>query len=290
MSSYQANLIFDNTKAAVDIFFHRNGEFKLSIPKDLLLLHSQTCNSIVIDFNMDIDWSILILEHIVRELKRFGYVNFTLLTNYLPFGRANKPESELGCTYAILDTFLIQLRKIGIRKVMTRDIHSMNFCFQPQISIDSDSFVCCMGKHIDKIMAEHGKNAKYLFISPDTGSLSRAREALHAAREKVKGIFFGKDISFIKQRTKTCLKIKFREPEILENENYHNRICIIVDDMVDSGKTIKAAINKVRLLKPKKIYVLATHCLNEYVQFDNDVTFIYEFGERHESRGVQWQG
>ena len=61
------------------------------------------------------------------------------------------------------------------------------------------------------------------------------------------------------------------------NEQYQNRICIIVDDMVDSGKTMLAAIEKVREFKPKKIYVLVTHLLNDEFKAPDGVEFMWKF-------------
>ena len=68
----------------------------------------------------------------------------------------------------------------------------------------------------------------------------------------------------------------------MTNKNF---ICISIKHTYysNSGKTMLAAIEKVREFKPKKIYVLVTHLLNDEFKAPDGVEFMWKFDSVQEA-------
>lgn len=272
------NIVLDvyGYRCLAKVFYHRNGEFKLQLPREKLQqLCVEQSKRIEVYFYFNMKWSEMILAHLVAELRMIGFSTIKLACPYLPFGRANKPEKEDGCRKAISLTFFRMLKKIGINEIITWDFHAGDKCdFMEGIAFKNISFSQLFGEKIADISRWHTRD-KFLVFAPDAGAVDRAWQTYNALSLRLpNNPLFCKYLAFSKERTQDGLKI-YGLSEYASNPSYQNRICIIVDDMIDSGKTMMAAIEKVREFQPKKIYVLVTHLLNKNFRMPEDVEFIW---------------
>jgi phosphoribosylpyrophosphate synthetase len=274
----------DGHRCVATVLYHRNGEFKINLPREKLhdfCIHLSKSIEIYFYFNMK--WSEIILSHIANELKAVGFSNVKLVCPYLPFGRANKPEKEYGCRKDILSTFFEMLKAAGIDEVCTSDFHlnikSNVFC---GIKFRNIEFSELWQEEITKISRIHS-NDKFLVFAPDSGAVDRAWQTWTVLSYNLpSNPLYCKHMVFTKRRTKDGLQL-YGLNEYASNPFYQNRICIIVDDMIDSGKTMMAAIEKVQEFKPKKIYVLVTHLLNNEFKAPADVELMWKFDNVQEA-------
>lgn len=280
------NIVLDvyGYRCLAKVFYHRNGEFKLQLPRDKLQqLCAEQSKRIEVYFYFNMKWSEMILAHLVAELRLIGFSTVKLTCPYLPFGRANNPEKEDGCRRAIILTFFKMLKKIGINEIVTYDFHLGN----QGDSIDgilfkNISFSKVFEDEIAAISRQHNKD-KFLVFAPDSGAADRAWQTCNLLSAYLpNNPLFRKQMVFTKRRAKDGLQL-YGLDEYAINPSYQNRICIIVDDMIDSGKTMMAAIEKVRKFKPKKIYVLVTHLLNDEFKAPTDVVFVWKFDSMQEA-------
>lgn len=274
------NIVLDvhGYRCLAEVFYHRNGEFKLQLPREKLQqLCVEQSKRIEVYFYFNMKWSEMILAHLVAELRMIGFSTVKLACPYLPFGRADKPEKEDGCRRAIILTFFKMLKKIGINEIVTYDFHLGNQGDSIEgIIFKNISFSEAFRDEIATISRQHNKD-KFLVFAPDSGAADRAWQTYNMLSDYLpNNPLFCKYLAFSKERTQDGLKI-YGLSEYASNPYYQNRICIIVDDIIDSGRTMMAAIEKVREFQPKKIYVLVTHLLNKNFRMPEDVEFIWAF-------------
>lgn len=274
----------DGHRCVATVLYHRNGEFKIKLPREKLhdfCIHLSKSIEIYFYFNMK--WSEIILSHIANELKAVGFSNVKLVCPYLPFGRANKPEKEYGCRKDILSTFFEMLKAAGIDEVCTSDFHlNIKSNIFHGIKFRNIKFSELWQEEITKISRIHN-NDKFLVFAPDSGAVDRAWQTWTVLSHNLpSNPLYCKHIQFCKERIENGIEM-FDGGNYANNEQYQNRICIIVDDMIDSGKTILAAIEKVREFKPKKIYVLVTHLLNDEFKAPADVELMWKFDSVQEA-------
>lgn len=280
------NIVLDvyGYRCLAKVFYHRNGEFKLQLPREKLQkLCAEQSKRIEVYFYFNMEWSEMILAHLVTELRLIGFSTVKLACPYLPFGRADKPEKEDGCRRAITLTFFKMLKKIGINEIVTYDFHLGNQGDSIEgILFKNISFSKIFEDEIAAISRQHNDD-KFLVFAPDSGAADRAWQTCNLLSAYLpSNPLFCKQMVFTKRRVKDRLQL-YGLDEYAINPSYQNRICIIVDDMIDSGKTMMAAIEKVRKFKPKKIYVLVTHLLNDEFKAPADVKFIWKFDNMQEA-------
>lgn len=280
------NIVLDvyGCRCLAKVFYFRNGEFKLQLPREKLQqLCAEQSKQIEVYFYFNMKWSEMILAHLVAELRLIGFSAIRLVCPYLPFGRADKPEKEDGCQRAIILTFFKMLKKIGINEIVTYDFHLGNQGDSVEgIIFKNISFSEALKSEIAAISCWHNKD-KFLVFAPDSGASDRAWQTYNLLSAYLpKNPLFCKHMVFTKRRTKDGLQL-YGLNEYASNPSYQNRICIIVDDMIDSGKTMLAAIEKVREFKPKKIYVLVTHLLNDEFKALSDVELMWRFDNMQEA-------
>ena len=174
-------------------------------------------------------------------------------------------------------TFFKMLKKIGINEIVTYDFHLGNQGDSIEgILFKNISFSEAFQDEIAAISRQHN-NDKFLVFAPDSGAADRAWQTCNLLSAYLpNNPLFCKYMVFTKRRTQNGLQL-YGLNEYANNPSYQNRVCIIVDDMIDSGKTMMAAIEKVREFKPKKIYVLVTHLLNDKFKSPADVEFMWKF-------------
>ncbi|ARU90879.1 ribose-phosphate pyrophosphokinase [Spiroplasma clarkii] len=144
------------------------------------------------------------------------------------------------------------LETAGVDRIITVDIHSAQAMGFFNIPMDNFSTAQTVASEIiDTIIEEQYLPSECILVSPDHGGLNRVHGVAEYTRATISGIAV----------------IAKRRPEPNKSEvefvlgDIENKICFIVDDMIDTGGTI---INGARALKKagaKEIYIIACHGL-----------------------------
>lgn len=183
----------------------------------------------------------------IDALKRASAKTINLVVPYYGYARQDRKESGREAITSKLVADL--LTKSGADRLLTFELHSPQI--QGFFDIPVDDLRATYG-FIDTLIKEQ-KNDSYrdvVFVSPDLGGIRRARRYAK---------FLGAKIAVIDKIRK---KINESKTTFILGE-VKNKICYLVDDILDTGGTI---INAIKLLrkkknKAKKIFVIITHAL-----------------------------
>ncbi len=214
------------------------GEIEVSITKDISGVDIFIFHRIKVDAIHDSLFEIFLVALRCRDL---GARSVSLIIPYLPYSRCEK--TSLKYLYSILEA-------VGIKKIITADIHSD--CILTKIPIHSISFASLIITELNIDLKEK------LIISPDRGGYNRAKKVAGA---------FGCD--FI------CLD-KIRVGDVVEHIlefDVAGRDVIIVDDIIDSGRTINGAVRVLKDNCVKSVEVIATHIVR--IPDLNQVDYVY---------------
>jgi len=168
---------------------------------------------------------LLIQRYVQKNVKKIG-----LLAPYLPYGRQH--DSGLPILGKILHT-------VGIDFLITVDPH------HPK-AFDALPFPTTDFSGIHIFFSTLKNQSIDWIISPDHGGKSRAQswaQRLGCAWT-----------SFSKTRTETGLTLHHDHPEIFKNTS-----CVIIDDILDSGKTLAETTQQLRKYQAKTIMACITH-------------------------------
>lgn len=208
-----------------DIKRYNSGEIEVLLPEGLTNKDVFLFHRINISSIHDSLFEVFLVAMRCRDLK----VNsLSLIIPYLPYSRCDK--TSLKHLYHLL-------KAAGISKVITADIHSLD---DNEIAIHNVPLA-------PLIIKEFKVNLKNkLIVSPDIGGYDRAKKVSEE---------FGCD--FI------CMEKVRSENSVnhIGDFDVFNREVMIVDDIIDSGKTANSAAKALRELGTKSVEIVATHLL-----------------------------
>ena len=137
------------------------------------------------------------------------------------------------------------LRTCGVVRVTTVDIHSAEGLALFAMPTYSVSAIPSLAQYVKKNL----KLISPVVVSPDFGS-SKRTEAFAA-------LYGAQHMQFAKERDRTTGEVKVETGEL----EVEDRDVIIVDDMISTGGTIRAAAEKLRAARARKIVVTCVHAL-----------------------------
>jgi len=137
------------------------------------------------------------------------------------------------------------LRSCGVVRVTTVDIHSAEGLALFAMPTYSVSAIPSLAQYVKRNL----KLTSPVVISPDFGS-SRRTEAFAA-------LYGAQHMQFAKERDRTTGEVKVETGKM----EVEGRDVIIVDDMISTGGTIRAAAEKLRGARARKIVVACVHAL-----------------------------
>jgi ribose-phosphate pyrophosphokinase len=137
------------------------------------------------------------------------------------------------------------LRTCGVARVTTVDIHSAEGLALFAMPTYSVSAIPSLVQYVKKNL----KLISPVVVSPDFGS-SKRTEAFAA-------LYGAQHMQFAKERDRTTGEVKVETGEL----EVEDRDVIIVDDMISTGGTIRAAAEKLRAAGARKIVVTCVHAL-----------------------------
>ena len=176
----------------------------------------------------------------VDALKRSSAKNITAVIPYFGYARQDRKVAPRTSISAKLVSNLIT--KAGADRVVTVDLHAGQIQGFFDIPVDNLFATPIFAKHVKKKIKE--KNL--ICVSPDVGGVERTR----ALARKL-----DLNIAIIDKRRPTPGKSQVMN--VIGNVN--NKICIIVDDIIDSGGTIVNAAQALLDRGAKEVHIYITH-------------------------------
>jgi len=176
----------------------------------------------------------------VDALKRSSAKNITAVIPYFGYARQDRKVAPRTSISAKLVSNLIT--KAGADRVVTVDLHAGQIQGFFDIPVDNLFATPIFAKHVKKKIK--GKNL--ICVSPDVGGVERTR----ALARKL-----DLNIAIIDKRRPTPGKSQVMN--VIGNVN--NKICIIVDDIIDSGGTIVNAAQALLDKGAKEVHIYITH-------------------------------
>ncbi|CDZ16585.1 Ribose-phosphate pyrophosphokinase [Candidatus Johnevansia muelleri] len=209
--------------------------------KDVFVIQS-TC--------MPTNNNIIELILIIDALQRASANRITAVIPYFGYARQDRRvySARVPISAKVIANMIV---KAGVNRVMTMDLHSeqiQGFFDVPVDNIYGNPVL------INDIYHQNYKNM--LIVSPDIGGVIRARAA---AQE------LNLDLAIIDKR----------RPKINESQVMHiigdvnNRICILLDDIIDTANTICKAAEALKLHGAKRIVAYSTHAILSGSAIDN---------------------
>ena len=178
----------------------------------------------------------------IDALRRSSAKSITAVIPYFGYGRQDRKVVPRTAISAKLVSNLIT--NAGANRILTVDLHAGQIQGFFDIPVDNLFSTPIFAKHIKKNI----KNNNLICVSPDVGGVERTRSL---------GRRINADIAIIDKRRPSPGK-----SEVMNIVgNVKNKLCIIVDDIIDSGGTI---VNAVKALKDKgatNVYVYITHAV-----------------------------
>ncbi len=176
----------------------------------------------------------------VDALKRSSAKNITAVIPYFGYARQDRKVAPRTSISAKLVSNLIT--KAGADRVVTVDLHAGQIQGFFDIPVDNLFATPIFARHVKKKIK--GKNL--ICVSPDVGGVERTR----ALARKL-----DLNIAIIDKRRPTPGKSQVMN--VIGNVN--NKICIIVDDIIDSGGTIVNAAQALLDRGAKEVHIYITH-------------------------------
>lgn len=254
--SLAASLEISGVQAQTHFFCHRELCVKLTESlemKDVFLVQSfcDTVNDHVVE--------LALLADLAREQ---GALKVTALIPYLAYGRQNKPQPAQPTALAVV---VKMLRAVGIDQIVTLDAHGLPFQ-----NLSSDSSLISsplVSLSCAPLFAQAFRNQydfclqNWVVVAPDQGGQRRASEVAECL-----------NLPWVLMEKK-----RFNEGEAEEicqiqqiKGDVRNKNCFIIDDLADTGGTLRAVVKALKAAGALKVIAGVTHVL--------DVTKIQDCG------------
>ena len=177
----------------------------------------------------------------VDAVKRASAKEIAVIVPYYGYARQDRKAAARQPITAKLVADL--LMTAGINRIITIDLHAQQIQGFFDIATDDLTFIPLIGSYFED---KFNINDEIVVVSPDHGGTVRARslaEILHAP------------IAIIDKRRP--------RPNVVEVNNVigdvKDKICIVVDDICDTGGSLVAGVNLLKEYGAKEIYTCVTH-------------------------------
>ncbi len=176
----------------------------------------------------------------VDALKRSSAKNITAVIPYFGYARQDRKVAPRTSISAKLVSNLIT--KAGADRIVTVDLHAGQIQGFFDIPVDNLFATPIFTRHIKRKI----KNKNLICVAPDVGGVERARAL---------GRKLNAELAIIDKRRSAPGK------SLVMNVigNVKGKICIIVDDLIDSGGTIVSATEALKKRGAKEVHVYVTH-------------------------------
>ena len=178
----------------------------------------------------------------IDALRRSSVKNITAVIPYFGYARQDRKVVSRTAISAKLVSNLIT--NSGANRILTVDLHAGQIQGFFDIPVDNLFTTPIFARHIKKNI----KKNNLICVAPDVGGVERARSL---------GRKINAGIAIVDKRRSAPGKSEVMN--VVGNVN--NKICIIVDDIIDSGGTIVNAVKALKNKGAKDVYVYITHAV-----------------------------
>ena len=178
----------------------------------------------------------------IDALRRSSVKNITAVIPYFGYARQDRKVVSRTAISAKLVSNLIT--NSGANRILTVDLHAGQIQGFFDIPVDNLFTTPIFARHIKKNL----KTNNLICVAPDVGGVERARSL---------GRRINAEIAIVDKRRPAPGKSEVMN--VVGNVN--NKICIIVDDIIDSGGTIVNAVKALKNKGAKDVYVYITHAV-----------------------------
>ncbi len=176
----------------------------------------------------------------IDALKRSSAKNITAVIPYFGYARQDRKVAPRTSISAKLVSNLIT--KAGADRIVTVDLHAGQIQGFFDIPVDNLFATPIFTRHIKRKI----KNKNLICVAPDVGGVERARAL---------GRKLNAELAIIDKRRSAPGK------SLVMNVigNVKGKVCVIVDDLIDSGGTIVNATEALKKRGAKEVHVYVTH-------------------------------
>ena len=178
----------------------------------------------------------------IDALRRSSVKNITAVIPYFGYARQDRKVVSRTAISAKLVSNLIT--NSGANRILTVDLHAGQIQGFFDIPVDNLFTTPIFARHIKKNI----KKNNLICVAPDVGGVERARSL---------GRRINAEIAIVDKRRPAPGKSQVMN--VVGNVN--NKICIIVDDIIDSGGTIVNAVKALKNKGAKDVYIYVTHAV-----------------------------
>ena len=178
----------------------------------------------------------------IDALRRSSVKNITAVIPYFGYARQDRKVVSRTAISAKLVSNLIT--NSGAKRILNVDLHAGQIQGFFDIPVDNLFTTPIFARHIKKNI----KKNNLICVAPDVGGVERARSL---------GRRINAGIAIVDKRRSAPGKSEVMN--VVGNVN--NKICIIVDDIIDSGGTIVNAVKALKNKGAKDVYVYITHAV-----------------------------
>lgn len=189
-------------------------------------------------------------RQMIDAAKRSDAEKITAILPYLPYSRQDRISEEGEALTAKM--VANDIVSAGADKVITFDLHSTQIQGFYDIPVKNLSAVPLFADYF----RNKGDLDSFVVVSPDAGGIKRAKNL--SAELKVPMAIIDKDR--VEHNKATAISIV---------GNVEGKNCILVDDMIDTGGTITAAVKMIKDKGAKDVYICATHGIFSGDAFEN---------------------
>lgn len=174
-------------------------------------------------------------------LKRASARTINVLMPYYGYSRQDRKAKSREPITAKLVANLLQVA--GITRIVSIDLHAGQIQGFFDIPIDNFSAMSLLASYAEKNIEIEGD---IVVVSPDHGGVTRARNLARKLEAP---------LAIIDKR-----RPSHNQAEVMNIVgDVENKVCFMIDDIIDTAGTIVAAANALKEKGAKDIYVLATH-------------------------------
>lgn len=189
---------------------------------------------------------IMELMIMIDAVRRSGAQYITAVIPYFGYSRQDR---RVGYNRTPIAASLVAnlLTAAGVHQVITMDLHAQQIQGFFSCQIDNITAKGLFAEHIDSTFKD---KSNILFVSPDVGGVTRTRELAAAICDSC-------DLAIIDKR-----RPKANVSEVMNViGDPQGKICILVDDMVDTAGTLCKAADALKERGALEVYAYCTHAV-----------------------------
>ena len=184
----------------------------------------------------------------IDGIKRANCKEITLICPYFGYARQDRIAhmNEPITARMVADLFV----NAGVTRVLTIELHTSQIQGFFSVPMDNLSPSVIYAKYLnDKFSKEEGSSGNIAIVAPDHGAIYRARDLAN----------------FIPNTSLVVIDKRRPKPNVAEITSIigdiEGKICIMVDDIIDTGGTICAGAHILKEKGAKEVYICCAHAL-----------------------------